>query len=156
MAVFQSASPEGSPISLNTRSIMPSRRSPLLATWLYSDIASTPRTSPSLRMLSEEMPLESAKATAARSTRSLLSGDRGRVVGLAGDAIGVGSHRGLDKTYTGSIGSTYGVSQRRHKDHWSHRVHVRPESLADSNVRTIGGAAARHRRRGDDEGDRPR
>src|SRR6266566_5082733 len=52
MAVFQPAPPEGRSISLKTRSIMPSRRSPLLATWLYSDIASTPRTSPSLRMLS--------------------------------------------------------------------------------------------------------
>ncbi len=64
----------------------------MLATWLYSDIASTPRASPSLRMLSEEMPLESAKATAACSTRSRLSGARlsgarGCVVGLAGCTI---------------------------------------------------------------------
>ena len=32
----------GSSISPTTRSTMPSTRSPLLATWLYSDIASTP------------------------------------------------------------------------------------------------------------------
>src|SRR5580704_4943889 len=114
---------------------MPSRRSPLLATWLYNDIASTPRTSPSLRMLSEEMPLSSAKATAVRSTRSRLSGVRGCVVGLASGGIGVRSHHGLDKTYIVSLLSTYGVSQRRHKNHWSHRVHVRPASLVGSNVR---------------------
>jgi hypothetical protein len=42
MAGFQPASLDGRPISLNTTSTMPSRRSPLLATWLYSDMASTP------------------------------------------------------------------------------------------------------------------
>src|SRR5207244_13493429 len=42
--------------------------------WWYSDIASTPRVSPSLRMLSDARPFPSANATAARSTRSRLSG----------------------------------------------------------------------------------
>ena len=35
---------------------MPSRISSLLATWLYSDIASTPSVSASLRMLSDPTP----------------------------------------------------------------------------------------------------
>lgn len=34
IAVFQSPSPAGNSISVKTRSIMPSRRSDLLATWL--------------------------------------------------------------------------------------------------------------------------
>ena len=56
---------DGRSISPKTMSIMPSSRSSLLATWLYSDIASTPSASPSLRMLSDSMPLASARATAA-------------------------------------------------------------------------------------------
>ena len=42
MATFQSRSWAGSSISLNTASIMPSRRSSLLETWLYSDIVPPP------------------------------------------------------------------------------------------------------------------
>ena len=61
-------------ISLTIRSIMPSRRSSLLATWLYSDIGSTPSSWPSRRMLTASMPCSSASSTAARSTRSRLSG----------------------------------------------------------------------------------
>jgi hypothetical protein len=49
----------------------------LFAMWLYSDIASTPSVSPSLRMLSEDIPCWSVRATAARSTRSRFSGARG-------------------------------------------------------------------------------
>ena len=66
---------------------MPSRISPLLATWLYSDIASTPSAWPSLRMLSDSIPFSSAKATAARSTRSRLRGVLASVAGLAGPPI---------------------------------------------------------------------
>ena len=87
IAVFQSAPPAGRSISPKTRSTMPSRSWSLLATWLYSDMASTPRASPSLRILSAAIPLSSAKATAARSTRSLLRGIRGFVAGLVFGAI---------------------------------------------------------------------
>ena len=55
----------------------------MLATWLYSDIASTPTASPSLRMVSVLSPLPSARATAARSTPSRLSGARRSAAGLA-------------------------------------------------------------------------
>jgi hypothetical protein len=63
-------------MSLRTRSTMPSKMSSLLAAWLYSDIASTPSSWPSLRMVSDPMPLWSARTTAARNTRSLLRGTR--------------------------------------------------------------------------------
>src|SRR6266540_5878423 len=76
MAVFQSVPAGGTSMSPSTRSVMPSRMSSLLATWLYSDIASTPSSCPSLRMVSDSIPLSSASATAARSTRSLLKGAR--------------------------------------------------------------------------------
>ena len=66
---------------------MPSRSWSLLATWLYSDMASTPTTSPSLRMLSDAIPCSSAKATAALSTLSVLRGIRGFVPGLVFVAI---------------------------------------------------------------------
>ncbi len=55
---------------------MPARISPLLATWLYSDIASTPSSLASLRMLSASIPSASASSIAARRTRSLLRGVR--------------------------------------------------------------------------------
>src|SRR5437016_5683111 len=74
MAGFHSPSAGGRSISLKTMSTMPSRRSSLLATWLYSDIASTPTCSPSLRMLIEAMPSLSASSTAARTRRSRTSG----------------------------------------------------------------------------------
>ena len=61
-------------ISPTIRSIMPSRRSSLLATCLYSDIGSTPSSWPSRRMLTASMPCSSASSTAARSTRSRLRG----------------------------------------------------------------------------------
>src|SRR5919106_2111870 len=51
MDIFQSAPLGHSSISLTTTSAMPSRMSSLLRTWLYSDIASTPSSWPSLRML---------------------------------------------------------------------------------------------------------
>ena len=60
---------------------------PCWPTCLYSDIASTPRASPSLRMVSDAMPCSSAKVAAARSTRSRLSGGPGCVAGMAGRAI---------------------------------------------------------------------
>ena len=59
----------------------------MLATWLYRDIASTPRASPSLRMLSDAIPLSSAKATPPRSTRSLVRDLRGFVPDFDGGAI---------------------------------------------------------------------
>ena len=67
---------------------MPSRRSSLLATWLYSDIASTPSFSPSLRIVSDSMPSSSASWTAAPSTRSLLSGARDSGLGVDRDGTG--------------------------------------------------------------------
>ena len=57
MAVLQSASTSGRSISAKTKSTMPSRSWSLLATWLYSDMASTPRAWPSFRMLSDAIPL---------------------------------------------------------------------------------------------------
>src|SRR3954453_14263969 len=59
---------------------MPSRRSSLFATWLYSDIASNPSVSPSLRIVSDSIPCSSARSTAAARIRSRLSGTRGSVV----------------------------------------------------------------------------
>src|SRR6266699_2852416 len=88
MALFQPPSADGSSISLKTRSIMPSSRSSLLATWLYSDIASTPTAWASLRIESVSIPFSSAKTAAARSTRSRLNGMRG-----AGAASGVAATR---------------------------------------------------------------
>ena len=60
---------------------MPSTRSTLFRTWRYSDIASTPSTWPSRRMLSDSTPPASARSTAARSTRSRRKGVRGRARG---------------------------------------------------------------------------
>src|SRR4051794_32065811 len=74
---FFQSSPLGSSISAKTRSTMPSSRASLPATWLYSDIASTPSAWPSLRMLSDSIPFSSAKATAARSTASRVTPFRG-------------------------------------------------------------------------------
>jgi hypothetical protein len=54
---------EGRSISAKTTSMMPSRRSCLLATWWYSDMATTPSSWASLRMLSDPMPPRSARAT---------------------------------------------------------------------------------------------
>src|SRR3954454_2618363 len=84
---------------------MPSSRSTLLATWLYSDIASTPTASPSLRMLSDSTPVRSASATAASSTRSRLSWPR------AGFAMPITSLRSLTTLRRKS--TTYGVSSHR-------------------------------------------
>ena len=42
----------------------------MLATWVYSDIASTPSSSPSLRIVSISMPASSASAMAVLSTWS--------------------------------------------------------------------------------------
>src|SRR4051794_20144307 len=56
---------------------MPSSRASLPGTWLYSDIASTPSAWPSLRMLSDSIPLWSARATAVRSTCSRFTPLRG-------------------------------------------------------------------------------
>src|SRR5215813_14186700 len=53
---------------------MPSSRSSLLATWLYSDMASTPSTWPSLRIDNAPVPPPSTTLIAARITRSLVSG----------------------------------------------------------------------------------
>ena len=66
---------------------MPSSSSSLLARWLYSDIASTPTASPSLRMLSDAIPFSSASVTAAARTRSLLRGVRDFVGDVDVDAI---------------------------------------------------------------------
>src|SRR2546429_112272 len=68
MAGFHPPSAGGRPISLNTMSIIPSSRSPLPATRLYRDIASTPSIWPSLRMLSAPMPPSSPRATGVCST----------------------------------------------------------------------------------------
>ena len=106
MALFQPPAADGSSISANTRSIMPSRRSSLLVTWLYSDIASTPTAWASLRIDSVSMPFWSAKAAAARRTRSRLRGMRGagRASGVAGTAgscsarrVGGAAGRQLDR-----------------------------------------------------------
>src|SRR6266545_3036536 len=56
MAVFQSAPSEGNSASLNTMSTMPSRRSPLLATCLYSAMGTTPSSLARLRMLRDSIP----------------------------------------------------------------------------------------------------
>ena len=111
IAVFQSAPPAGRSISPKTRSTMPSRSSSLLATWLYSDIASTPTASPSLRMLSDAIPFSSAKATAAARTRSLLRGVRGFVADLDVDAISLPPGLRLT-TLRRKYTITYNVSQR--------------------------------------------
>src|SRR5881397_92257 len=79
MAASQPPAGEGGSLSSRTRSRMPSRTSSLLATWLYSDIASKPSTWPSLRMVSASIPPSSARASAARRMRSRLSGRRGSV-----------------------------------------------------------------------------
>src|SRR5215203_1903997 len=88
MAVFQSAPPEGRPISLKTTSIMASMRSSLLAMWRYSAIGATLSISASWRMVSASSPPASACAIAARSTRSLLRRRRGSARGIVGVAIG--------------------------------------------------------------------
>ena len=74
---------------------MPSSRSCLLATWLYNDMASTPSSSPSLRIVSDPIPCSSANATATCKTRSRLSGVRGFVAGSVFGAISV-PPQGLD------------------------------------------------------------
>ena len=74
MAVVQPPS-SGTSISPNTTSTMPSRMSSLLATWWYSDIASTPSSWASRRIVSASMPSRSATATATRHR------PRSRVVG---------------------------------------------------------------------------
>ena len=66
---------------------MPSRMSSLLATCLYSDIASTRSTWPSLRIETDSRPPSSARRMAARRTRSRLSGLR-RVAVRAGGVSG--------------------------------------------------------------------
>ena len=75
--------------------------SSLLATWLYSDIASTPSSWPSLRMVSDSMPFWSARATAARNTRSLLKGARRSAFESVSVGIGILLARG---TYNVSHG----------------------------------------------------
>lgn len=62
MARFRPPAADSNSISLNTGSIMPSKRSSLLATWLYSDIAPTPTAWARLRLNSVSMPFSSAKA----------------------------------------------------------------------------------------------
>src|SRR5215216_6791711 len=89
MASFQPTSPEGSSISAKTTSTMPSRMAALLATWWYSDMASTPSSVASLRMLSDPTPSRSARATAASRTRCLVSGIRGAGLGSVWVAISV-------------------------------------------------------------------
>src|SRR5829696_2012536 len=88
MAVFQSAPPDGRPISLKTTSIMASVRSSLLAMWRYSAMGATLSISASWRMVRASSPLASACAMAARSTRSLFRRRRGSARGIAGVAIG--------------------------------------------------------------------
>src|SRR5262245_13954226 len=61
---------------------MASTRSPLLLTWLYSDMASTPSSFASLSMLTASLPLLSAGEIAERTTRSLVSGARWLIVRL--------------------------------------------------------------------------
>ena len=146
MAVFQPSSADGSSISPNTRSIMPSRRSSLLEMWLYSDIASTPTASPSLRIESVSIPFSSAKAAAARRTRSRLRGMRG-----AGTGTGRRGHSGL--LFCAAVGGV--VVRNRltylqctcslHRKHTSYAVPARPSP----------GSAARHPRKGDPD-DEPR
>src|SRR6266508_1388746 len=79
MAVSQSSTREGSSLSARTRSRMPSRTSSLLATWLYSDIASNPRAWPSLRIVTDSIPPSSASSRAVCRIRSRLRGRRGSV-----------------------------------------------------------------------------
>src|SRR3954447_24311303 len=80
-AFFQS-SPAGRSISAKTASTMPSSNASLPGTWLYSDIASTPRARPSVRIVSASVPASSARATAARSTRSRFIPLRGTLTSL--------------------------------------------------------------------------
>ncbi len=76
MASFQSMVGVGRSISPNTASTMPSRRSSRPATWLYSDIASTPNCAAIARMVTPASPFSSASAIAVVTTRSRLSGAR--------------------------------------------------------------------------------
>src|SRR5438034_4295308 len=76
IATSQRGSSSGSSNCSTTRSTMAATSSPLFATWLYSDIASTSSAWPSLRMLSASMPSVSASAIAFSSTRYLVSGLR--------------------------------------------------------------------------------
>src|SRR4051794_11103308 len=85
-AFFQSP-PAGRSISAKTRSTIPSSRASLPATWLYSDIASTPSACPSLRMLSDSRPDSSASATAPLSTCSRLIPLRGMLTSLRRKSI---------------------------------------------------------------------
>ncbi len=57
---------------------MPSRMSSLPATWLYSDIASTPSRDATARMVTAATPCSSAIAIAARRIRSRSKGRRDR------------------------------------------------------------------------------
>src|SRR5215211_954049 len=127
MASFQPTSPEGSSISAKTTSTMPSRMAALLATWWYSDMASTPSSVASLRMLSDPTPSRSARATAASRTRCLVSGIRGAGLGSVWVAISVltveaNSWRQarVDDTVWLTTIHCMGILQRKPPPHWGH------------------------------------
>ncbi len=75
-SVGSSRSSAAATISPTTTSTTPSRTASLLSTWWYSDIASTPSSSARRRIVSAARPSRSARATAARRTRSRLKGAR--------------------------------------------------------------------------------
>src|SRR5262249_44002677 len=98
----QSSVRDGGSVSASTRSRSPSMTSSLLATWLYSDMASKPSACPSLRIDSDSIPPWSARSRAAFRMRSRLSGRRG-----SGCAA-------IDKTY--AVRLSYAVSLHRTKE----------------------------------------
>src|SRR6478672_6861654 len=114
MAVRQSVSPDGRSISAKTPSIMASVRSPLLDTWLYSDIASTPSSPPSLRMLSDSIPLASANAMADPTTLSRFNRARASLPGLI-----IGAPVRFVLTYEHYQRRTYNISLRCRAAVWS-------------------------------------
>ena len=86
-AMSQGSALDGSSISSTARSTMPSTKSFLFSTWLYSDIASTPSLLASLRMVSDSNPPLSASRTATVSTRFRVSRARARGFESEFDAI---------------------------------------------------------------------
>ena len=127
-------------------STTPSRIASLLATCLYSDIASTPSSAPRRRIVSAPSPSRSARSTAARRTRSVVSGGRGELSSrVVTQAVYKVSVRLLSSDPTGS--ETPDVRPRREGTDDRRPTRTRQRERADQDLRPVGGDAVRLRLR---------
>ena len=130
MAVFQSAPPEGRPISLKTTSTIASMRSSLLATWRYSAMGATSSISASVRMVSASSPPASACAIAAAAPAPCSGG--GAAPLAASHACGHSHDSSVSRLGRYDLAAVDSVRRTRYRDtSYTRRVRRISDSLGE-------------------------